>query len=304
MSRTIRWCAILAVISTGIGCGSQAKNATDLPEPAAAGGSNRLAVKQDGNPAAVRGEQAVGGQAVVQRRVIYTAQLDVVVADFDKARKAFDNLVAEAEAYVAKSDFSGNIGAHRTGSWTIRVPVARFHSFVQAVATLGQPRRHSTEAQDVTEEYVDVEALIKNLKEEEETLNKLLKEQAKSFADIQSWREKIAPIRRDIGRYEARLQTLGRLSAMATVSVTLRDENEYVPETSPRYGATAGKTFDDSWKAFKSFWEWAFIVLVAIVPWLPVVLIVSILAWRFWKHQAARNRPKTGPESGERLIMP
>ncbi len=307
MSKTYGSIGLLGALLFVVGCGSQERSATaPTSESPGRNADDRLGVKQEA-PAAGRGEKAAdakGEPAAVQRRIIYTATLDMLVADFDKARKVLENLIEESEAYVAKSEFTGNIGARRTGTWTIRVPVARFHSFVNAVTTLGQPQRHSTEAQDVTEEYVDVQALIKNLKEEEETLNRLLKEQAKSFADIQSWREKIALVRRDIARYEARLQTLGRLTAMSTVYVTLRDEKEYVPETSPKYGATAGRTFDDSWKALKDVAQGIFIVLVALVPWLPLILVVSIVTWRVWKHYAKKNRPASGPESGERLVMP
>lgn len=305
MSKAISLGGLFLVTLALIGCSAQSKSSTDSGTPAAGTAEQRVALKQDAGPAVAQAEKAGNGKNdAAIRRVIYTAHLDVVVADFDKARKVFEKLIEDSEAYVAKSDFSGHIGARRSGSWIIRVPVPKFHSFVHATAALGQPQRHSTEAQDVTEEYVDVQALIKNLKEEEETLNRLLKEQAKNFADVQLWRDKIAAIRRDIGRYEARLQTLGRLSAMSTVHVTLRDENEYVPETTPRYGASPGKTFDDSWKTFKEFGEWVLIVLVALVPWLPIVILLSLIMWRWWKHAAARNRPTTGPESGERLIMP
>ena len=305
MSKAIGSVGIFCALLFVVGCGMQSDPKSARSEPAA--GQDRLAIKQDGNPAAPRAEKqadAKGEAAVAQRRIIHTAHLDMLVADFDKARKVLENLIEESEAYIAKSEFTGNIGARRTGTWTIRVPVARFHSFVQAITTLGQPQLHSTEAQDVTEEFVDAQALIKNLKEEEETLNRLLKEQAKSYADIQMWKEKIALVRRDIARYEARLQTLSRLSAMSTVYVTLRDEKEYVPETSPKYGSSASRTFDDSWKAFKDFWEGVFIVIVALVPWLPVVLIATLITWRFWKHMATKNRPTHGPESGERLIAP
>ena len=192
-------------------------------------------MKRGEEPAADQLKQQSAKQPLVKcnekssTRLISTSSLP----NSRSARTALEQLIDESEAYIAKSEFTGNVGAKRTGFWTIRVPVARFHHFASTVTSFGLPQRHATDAQDVTEEYVDVQAPIKNLKEEEETLNRLLKENAKSFADIQSWKEKIAMVRREIGRYEARLQTLGRLSAMSTVHVTLKDEKDYVPETLP-----------------------------------------------------------------------
>jgi Domain of unknown function (DUF4349) len=289
-----------------VGCGSYASKEKPAVSQADGAAQDQLAMKRVEQPAADQfGKDAVKAEAAgMQRKIIYTANLDIVVTDFDKARKDLEKLIEDTEAYIAKSEFTGNIGAKRTGHWTIRVPVGKFHSFIAAVTGFGMPQRHSTDAQDVTEEYVDVQALIKNLKEEEETLNRLLKENAKSFTDIQVWKEKIALVRRDIGRYEARLQTLGRLSAMSTVYLTLKDEKDYLPDTSPAHSATASKTLDDSWKALKYAGEWIFIILVAMVPWLPFILLALLVAWRSWKRRATHLANGPRPSSGGRLAMP
>jgi hypothetical protein len=262
-------------IATGaIGCSAQAPPAVKISRETAQGEAGDA--KQPPGPA--------GKNEPFQRKIIYTARLDVIVSDFDAARQRFEQLYEEAGGYVEKSEFSGNIGARRTGDWTVRVPVEKFHAFVKEVAGLGQPQKHATEARDVSEEYVDTKDLVKNLKEEEETLNRLLKEQAKSMADVVAWKEKVALIRREISRNEVHLQTLGRLSAMSTVHVTLRDEKEYIPKTDPAYGATAGKTLDDSWRALRGFGEGLFIGLVALLPWLPLIVVVGFAMRRGWKR--------------------
>jgi hypothetical protein len=276
---------VLSAFVTACGCGSSGMPNVGRSSTAESQAKGVQAAQMPGAPADVK-EAAEG----FQRKIIYRATLDVLVSDFDAARAKLEALYAEAGGYVEKSEFTGSVGAKRMGAWTLRVPVEKFHTFVAAVAGLGQPQKHATEAQDVTEEYVDTGALIKSLKEEEETLNKLLKEQAKNLADIVTWKEKVALVRRDLARNEARLQTLGRLSAMATVNVTLRDEKEYLPNTDPAYGATAGKTLEDSWKALKGFGETIFIGLVALLPWLPLIVVAGFLIRRAWKRQRAWPR--------------
>lgn len=299
-------CGSLFVLAVGAGCSKyDAKNAPAVATSGAA--QDQLALKRGEAPAADQfGKGGAKSEAgAIQRKIVYTANLDIVVTNFDDARKNLEKLIEESEAYIAKSDFTGSVGSKRTGHWTIRVPVAKFHAFIGAVTSFGLPQRHSTDAQDVTEEFVDVQSLIKNLKEEEETLNRLLKENAKSFTDIQAWKEKIAHVRREIGRLEARLQTLGRLSAMSTVNVTLKDEKDYVPDTMPAHNATAGKTLDDSWKALKYAAEWVFIVMVALLPWLPLIIVSGYLLWRArrkWKVHYA-NRPRRGLP-GEQMVTP
>jgi hypothetical protein len=134
---------------------------------------------------------------------------------------------------------------------------------------------------------------VKNLKEEEEAMNKLLKEKAQTLVDIAAWKEKVAQIRREIGRLEARLQTLGRLTALSTAHITLRDEKEYVPPTQPAYNASVGGTFNESVQALRNFGKWVLIVLAALGPWLavaaPVIAVAIVGRW------ALRRKRQIGP---------
>src|ERR1700687_2475225 len=57
------------------------------------------------------------------RKIIYTAQIELIADDFDKIEQELDQLVKDHEAYVAKSDTHGSPGVPRSGTWTIRVPV-------------------------------------------------------------------------------------------------------------------------------------------------------------------------------------
>src|ERR1700722_1480686 len=78
-----------------------------------------------------------GAEKALPRKVIYTAHADLVVEDFDRAEEEVGRLVKEHDAYVARSDVQGEPGTPRRGSWTVRVPAARFDAFRQALAHLG-----------------------------------------------------------------------------------------------------------------------------------------------------------------------
>ena len=65
-----------------------------------------------------------------------------------------------------------------------RIPVDRFEAFLEGVARLGVPESRQQTAQDVTEEFVDLNARIANKKRLEERILKLLQDSEGKIKDI------------------------------------------------------------------------------------------------------------------------
>src|SRR5262249_53966917 len=178
-----------------------------------------------------------------------------------------------AQGYVAKSDEAGRTGGTRRGSWKLRVPVAKFHDFLARVEAVGELVSKSSDAQDVTEEVIDAEARLKNLKSEEGVLNKLLQEKAQSTADLLAFRQQITGVRESIERLQARLDNLTRLSAMTTVELVMWEDQPFVPDSAPTFGTTISRTFADSVGALARLGKALVLGLVGLAPWTPVLLV-------------------------------
>jgi len=259
---------LLAALLLAAGCSGQPGSPKVVVNPA-----NEQAVAKPGVPP-VNQPQADGQDAPPQRKVVQTGYLDIIVPDFDVAHAELKELFAVHKAVIVKSEFIGSAGTRRGATWTIRVPVDDFQAFVDEVVHLGKPVRHSTEAQDVTEEYVDLEARIKNLKAEEEGLNGLLKK-AQSTADILGFRQQISDIRGNIERSEGRLNVLSRLTTYSTVYLSLREEKDYTPPESPHaptFAAAVQGTWDESLGVLGRFGKAVALFAVALAPWLPLLV--------------------------------
>jgi hypothetical protein len=240
--------------------------------PAVAPNANQVNAAGQANPA----------EESSARKMIQTATVSVIVTDIEEARKTLEGLLDTHQAFVAKSEFSGHRGTKRSASWTIRVPAEKFNRFVQGVLDLGVPDRHTTESQDVTEEMVDLEARAKNLKAEEETLNRLMKELAKSNAEMITFREQIRQLREQVERAEARLQVLNRLTSLSTLNLSLREEAEYVPPTTPTKPSLGWKiqdTFEASMQMLFNAVCAVLVCLVAIAPWSIVIGLLAVIGW-------------------------
>lgn len=155
---------LLAFLGCGANSPEQSKHSAPAPSPRApeeAAPAQRQAAQADGAPPA----------AALPRKVIRTASIDLAVEDFDEAEQGLRQLLAlHKEAYVAQAEVTGSAGSPRRGSWRIRVPVAEFDDFIAALVRLGIPRKNAIDSKDVSEEFYDLDARIKNQKVEEARL--------------------------------------------------------------------------------------------------------------------------------------
>jgi Domain of unknown function (DUF4349) len=280
---------VLPALLLAAGCGGQAGSPkVVIHDPANEQAGAKAVVPLGTQP------QADGQEAPLQRKVVQTGYLDVIVPDFEVAHEELKELFAVHKAVVVKSEFTGSAGARRGATWTVRVPVDDFQAFVDGVVHLGKPVRHSTEAQDVTEEYIDLEARVKNFKAEEEGLNGLLKK-AQSTADVLAFRQQISDIRGNVERAEGRLNALSRLTTFSTVYLSMHEEKDYAPPASPNaptFGAAVQGTWDESLGVLGRFGKAVALFAVALAPWLP--LLVPPAAVVAWHVRRARRKPTVG----------
>ena len=237
------------------------------------------------------------------RKIIATATVDVLVKDLDAARKSLLEFVESKNGYVAKSEITGDAGSRRTGVWTVRILPEHLQPLIELCISLGVPQRNALDTQDVTEEYVDVEARIKNKREEEKRLNELLQKAANKLDEVLLVEKEITRVRGEIESAQARLNSLTRLTELSTAHVTLTENESYVPPTTPdppTFGNEVQTTFGKSLDLFLGFWRGLAIIVVGSVPWLVVVVPAIYLLRRFRGHRpkAEPTPPVTPPAAG------
>jgi hypothetical protein len=101
------------------------------------------------------------------------------------------------------------------------------------------------------------------------------------MSDDYMWEKDIYNVRGEIGRKTARAETLAKLTSLATVHVTLRDEKEYVAPAPPEPGTSVGRTFQASLTALENFGHFLLVALVALAPWSPLLIIFGLLVYKF-----------------------
>jgi hypothetical protein len=159
----------------------------------------------------------------VVRQVIKTAYLSIEVDAFQAAAKEVEG-IALKEGYVLSSSSYVTGTGHRRGSITIRVPEPSFLSVIEELEKIGEVKSKSTTGQDVTEEYIDLEAQLKNYEKQEARLLEILGK-AEKVEDILKVEEQLGRVRGEIERLTGRLRYLNERIEMATITLEL-----YEPE--------------------------------------------------------------------------
>jgi hypothetical protein len=219
------------------------------------------------------------------RKIRYTAEMRLVVQKLDDAETALEKEVKDAKGDIAKAETTSEANTVRTGTWRIRLPADNLQAFRKAIAKIGDVERNTLDSEDLTAQYYDLEAHIKNRKDARDTLRELLKETGKkdmkAYVDV--W-DKLEQITDEINRKEGQLKLMANLTELTTVTVHLREKKPYDPariedKEIPTFGTRASTTWTRSWEKLVAFCEGAVMVAIALTPWLPVILVVAAGIW-------------------------
>lgn len=165
--------------------------------------------------------------------------------------------------------------------WKLRVPVDKFDSIVQKVVGLGEIEKNTRTSQDVTEQFYDIEARIKNKKAEEKSLTKILDERTGKLEDVLKIETELSRVRGEIEQLEGKIRVLENLSSLATLTLSVREREKFEPPPPAvaDFPTQVARTWENSPRGLislgKAFILWA----VDWVLWIPLLIVAGLLAW-------------------------
>jgi hypothetical protein len=214
--------------------------------------------------------------------VIRTATASIEVDSLEPAVAELKQLAARLGGYVANSGIQAGRSRLRQAVIEVKIPAARFEDVLSGLAPIGKLESVNVSAQDVGEEYVDVNARMENARRLERRLIDLLATRAGKLKDVLDVEQALARVREEIERYEGRIRYLRAHTATSTLSVTV---HEPIPVVGDAGRSVMGEAFKQAWRNF--------VTLVAVfVQSLGVVLPLGALAVAFWfaRRRVIRQR--------------
>ena len=240
---------------------------------------NRAVDSAGGGAAGLKSDDAFN------RKIIYTVSLDLAVAQFDGIQEQIERLVREQPgAYVSEATLSGVKGSHRTGQWTIRVPQEKYDTFTAALRALGEVRSENKKSDEVTEEFYDLAARIKNKRETEKRLLKIQEERTGELDQVLAAEREVARVREEIERLEGQLNRLDNLTSLTTIKLSVAEIITYRGTQPLAFTARVSGAWTDSLEGLRHFGEGLAIFCVAVAPWLPIWIVLGLAARFIWRR--------------------
>ncbi|WP_019005197.1 DUF4349 domain-containing protein [Cohnella laeviribosi] len=213
------------------------------------------------------------------RKMIYSANVTMKVASFAKAEEQVSNAIFQSGGYIvqfADTRTDGRIGS----TYVIKVPSSGFSSFLAELKQIPHLEfERQMQGNDVTEEYVDLEARLKAQQALEARLLAFMDKATKSD-DLVRFSNEIASVQQKIEQIKGRMRYLDQNVAYSTVNLRLyegepEDMTEPAEDGNADLGARLARAMKGSARVLGLIGEGLLTFLAAL---LPVLLVAAILA--------------------------
>ena len=218
-----------------------------------------------------------------ERKMIRTASMDMLVKSPKETSEKIRLLAEQIGGFLVTSEISGGED-DASASLTVRVPVNQFEQFRAQISNFGlKVESEKLETQDVTKQYVDLRARLRNLHAQETQYLGILK-QARTVKDTVEVSDKLNEVRLQIDQQQAEFDTLSKQVDTVALTISLHAEAEarifglhWRPLYQLKLAAREGIGGIGDYAASMA---WFVFYIPAILLWLATILIGSALAWR------------------------
>ncbi|MGB9708788.1 MAG: DUF4349 domain-containing protein [Infirmifilum sp.] len=223
-----------------------------------------------------------------QRNMSYIVYMSLSVQDVKSTVQSITVIAAKLGGYVSSTDFSEESG--QRASVTIKVPAQIYKEAVKEISSLGRLDKLQENAIDVTDQWVDLNARLRNLKAEEDRLLQLL-ERATSISDMIQIEDRLSSLRYQIEFYEAQLKNLERSITYATINISISPSQKPLewPSINPTAWIRDGVSLALNVISM---------IIIALIGLTPIIALVGA-SWIVYTRLLRRKIPQLKVKSGE-----
>jgi uncharacterized protein DUF4349 len=246
----------------------------------------------------------------IQRKLIRTFDLELEVRDTEAEAAKVQALVSRLGGFVSSAN------GQRRGevfyySMTVRVPVERVEEAMAAIRALAvRINNEKQQVEDVTDQYIDLDARMRTLEATEAELRALLAEsrqRGRKVTEIMEVYRELVGIRSQIEQIRTQLNSFDKLAALSTINLVLVPTEAAKPVVhDDRW--RPGDTVRSSARTLVGFLRWLVSFAIwAVIVLLPVLLVIGVVLWaliRLWRRARKAERetqnlfpPPEGPSA-------
>jgi len=235
------------------------------------------------------GSSTPAGDSSDDRQLVRTASMELIVRNPSASLEKVRQLAENAGGFLVSSQVTGGPDAS-VGSLTIRVPAARFEEVRTEIRKLGlRVDSDRVEAQDVTRQYIDQQARLRNLHAEEAQYLTILK-RASTVKDTLDVSERLNGVRGQIEQQQAEFEALSKQVETVAITVEFRaqaDAQVFGLNWRPLYRLKiAMRDGLDGVADYVSTMASVLFYLPTVLLWLSTILVTAAIGWRILRWAA------------------
>ncbi|MGF1505059.1 MAG: DUF4349 domain-containing protein [Anaerolineae bacterium] len=217
-------------------------------------------------------------QQTQERLIIRTGTIGIQVDNTRETREDIETIVtqyAAQGAFVVSTEEFGGEDSQPFISMRIRVPAEQFDEVMDALADLAvEVTNRSESGQDVTEEFVDLQARVESLEAARDRLLDIIAE-AETTEDLLRAEEQLTQREAEIESIKGRLQFLEQSAALSNISIEIMPYRFSQPiDTTWRPFETVRDAFETLINSLQNFADFLIRFAIAGLPWLILVGLV------------------------------
>jgi hypothetical protein len=269
-----------------------ASNASDAPK---SGESQTIDLPKPSDVSLVKVSttQSSAEAAQFARKIIRNAELVIESQNPEESFRKVASLAESNGGFVVTSEATQEQGAGEPGRMTVvvvvRVPASQFDPMIEEIRKVGvRVLQDKRTGQDVTEEYIDLEARLQAKRGLEAQFLQIMK-QAHKVSDALEVQRQMAEVRGEIEQVEGRKRFVENQSSLSTIKLTLKPTVQIMAATTGGFISEIREAASDGVAAATAI---VLVLLRIIIVLLPISLIALPigLAARYWVRRSRRMK--------------
>jgi hypothetical protein len=206
--------------------------------------------------------------ATIENKIIKTAYVTLEVQDVAGSVESLKATAAAKGGYLSSTNIQKNYNNRLTGTVVLRIPQAEFENTLAGIKAIGTVKSASTQGEDVTEEYIDLQAQKTSYQNQLAQYNAIMKQSTK-VEDIIKVQEQIDRVQTELNRLEGRLKYLNSRVDLSTITVNLQEPEPVGGESGHNFVSTINE-------GIAGFFGMIDAIIILFFTLLPVVILGAL----------------------------
>ncbi len=285
--RILKSIIIASLVTCFVACSNKSENfssrdkASAADEGFAGGGMEVDATTVDLTPPPAEKSVAEEPKNITEQKLIKNGDISFEVKNIKDTKAFLQKVISKHKGYISNEKIE-DYRINPTEILTVRVPNSNFDHIINEIGLqVGEFDSKRIDIEDVTAEFVDIEARLKNKKQLEGKYQELLAK-ANNMADILKIEKEISLIREDIESTEGRLRYLNNQVGYSTLIITYYEKRA---TAGFHFGSKISEALSDGGMGFLWF-------LIGMTQLWPMWLIGGLIWYIIYKIVKRRKNQK------------